>query len=392
MRSKKLPPLDLENIMPLLIGVWRRFRHLSGPPDSLQTREFRQVVESVKSLKAGLEEGDALIGKNYFSDPNLLSAYILYQWVIHYQQGLCLINELPETPRRVLDLASGPAPFAFAALQHGVQEVVAIDQSLEALRLGSEICGRYGYPLTLRQGNIKTPSLITGEWDLIILGHSLLELFPDSLSDYALHQKKFIDVLLSHLSLNGHLLIVDSSLPHANRRLLQLRDALVKEGIPVQAPCVWRGECPALKTANSPCYAQREFEKPYLIKEIQRASNIQLGSLKMSYLIVKHRNAQWPTLPSQERQFYRVISPPFDSYQGKRFYLCGTDGRKKIGSHLRTHPKESKAFEFIRRGELISLENALEKGDAIDIVEGTKLFVDAACNKAVGMKHEKEES
>ena len=81
--------------MPILIWVWRRFHKESGPPDVLQTREFRRVVEAVKAMKT---EPDP------FQNRDLLGAYLLYYWVLHYQQALSLIGELPHTPKRVLDV------------------------------------------------------------------------------------------------------------------------------------------------------------------------------------------------------------------------------------------------------------------------------------------------
>jgi hypothetical protein len=120
MKRKKNPTVDLEEIIPVLIGVWRRWRKEPGPPDRLQTREFRTAVEAIKLLN-----GDkSLLGEDYFSKPELLGAYLLYQWVVHYQQGLSLIGELPITPKRVLDVCSGPAAFAFAALKHGAFQSV----------------------------------------------------------------------------------------------------------------------------------------------------------------------------------------------------------------------------------------------------------------------------
>ena len=267
--------------MPILIGVWRRFHKLSGPPDKLQTREFRSVVEAVQKLQAAFADGKTLVGTDYFADPQLLGAYLLYQWVVHYQQGLSLLGELPTVPRRVLDVCSGPAALSFAALRHGADEVIATDQNMQALQLGGEICGRYGLTLSLRKWNcLKQKLPVEGKFDLIMLGHCLEELFPSTKKGYLEEQRLFLDQLIARLTPEGYLLIVDNSYPEANRRVLQLRDAMVSQGLPVQAPCIWRGECPALKTPNSPCYAQREFEKPYMIKEIQRAAEINLSSLK----------------------------------------------------------------------------------------------------------------
>lgn len=383
MKNHKMPSVDLETLMPLLIGVWRRFHKLAGPGDVLQTREFRGVVSAVEQLQVGIENGDSLAGQDYFKDPHLLGAYLLYFWVIHYQQALSLLNELPVTPRRVLDLCSGPAPMAFAALRHGANEVIAMDRNPTALQLGAEVCGRYGFPLAHRSADcLKNPLPNEGNFDLIILGHCLQELFPASQKEWPVRQKAYIDMLLKRLTPSGFLILVDSSYPEPNRRILSLRDDLVKEGVAIQAPCVWKGECPALKTKNSPCYAQRELEKPYLIKEIQRAAQINLGSLKMSYLIIKSPQSAWPH-PQSLDPLYRIISPPIETYQGKRYYLCGTDGKKNLGSRLGKHPVDSRAFEYLRRGELISIKNALIQGQSIDLIEGAQLKVEAAAGKPI---------
>lgn len=380
MKRKKAPEADLEEIIPLLINIWRRLHKEAGPADLLQTREFRGVVAAVKKLRDGLELGDSLIGTDYFKDQNLLGGYLLYQWVIHYLEAFSILGELPTTPRRVLDICSGPAPLAFAALRHGASDVYAIDRNEQVLELGAQVCGRYGLPLTVRRWEGPyNPIPVEGKFDLIILGHCLEELFPISLKNYEDAQARFFNYLFKLLSPNGFLLIVGSSQIESNQRILKIRDHFVGEGVPVQAPCVWQGECPALQVKNSPCYAQREFEKPYLVKEIQRAAEINLSSLKMSYIIFKSPEAKWPELP--KKQLFRVVSPPVDSYQGKRFYLCGTEGKKILGTHLKEHPKESKAFEYLRRGELISIEEGLEQPKSIDIIKGTRLIIEAACGK-----------
>jgi ribosomal protein RSM22 (predicted rRNA methylase) len=354
-----------------------------GPADRLQTREFRGVVAGVVKLVEGLQTGKNLTGQDYFSDPQLLGAYLLYQWVIHYQEGLSLFNELPITPKRVLDLCSGPAPFAFAALRHGCHDLIAADRSIAALNLGADLCGRYGMPITIRQWDChKSPIPVEGQFDLIILGHCLDELFPSTLKNWNVLQRQFVLELLQRLTPEGFLLIVGNSQIDMNQRILQLRDQLVKENVPVQAPCVWKGDCPALQVRNSPCYAQRDLIKPYLIKEIQRAANINLSSLKMSYILFKSPRSNWPHLPV-DRSFYRVISPPVESYQGKLYYLCGEGGKKTIQSRTETQSKNARAFDFLRRGELISIGNALTSPKGFTIQEDTEIRIEAACSKPI---------
>lgn len=379
MKRKPIPKADLETLIPLLMGTWRRFHKISGPSDRLQTREFRGVVEAITQLQEAFNAGTPP-KKHYFEDPKLLGAYLLYQWVVHYQQGLSLLGELPSSPKRILDLCSGPAPFSFAALKHGAREVFALDQNQTALQLAGEISGRYGFPIQIRCWEHPSSLPVSGEFDCIILGHCLEELFPISVKGAIEKQQQFLDYLLRLLTPHGYLVIVGNSFGESNNRILQIRDAMVKKRVPIQAPCVWQGECPALQTSNSPCYAQREFEKPYLIKELQRAAQINLSSLKMSYLILRSPQAAWPKL-EQEQALYRIISPPVDSFQGKKFYLCGTGGKKSLSSRLPEHPPESKAFDFLRRGDLISIEKAFEVKSSYEIIAETSLKLKAPAGK-----------
>jgi SAM-dependent methyltransferase len=344
----------------------------------LQTREFRSVVDAVSELQRCFIRNE-FSRDDYLQDPNTLGAYLLYYWMLHYQEGISLINEIPTTPRRVLDLGSGPGSFAFAALRHGASEVIAIDQSKLALTMASEVCGRYGLPVQFRQQNVlRFPYPVEGKFDLIIAGHCLGELFPESKKNWKELQKEWVKNLVQYLTPEGMILFVENSLLPMNHRVLALRDELVAAGFPIQAPCVWKGECPALQ-ANSLCFAQREFEKTYLMKEIQRGADIHLSSLKMSYLIVKNPNSEWPALPSYP--VYRVISPPIDTHVGKRFHLCGTDGKKDLGSRLREMTKETKAFDYLKRGELISVADVVEKNQHIDLVQGSKIKIEAALQK-----------
>lgn len=373
---------DLETIIPLLIQQWRRFRKIPGPSDILQTREFRSVVKAIKDLSEHLTTVNEGLSTDYFAKPQCLGAYLLYNWVLSYQEALSLLGELPSAPKRVLDVCSGPGAYAFAALRHGAHEVIATDRNLDALTLGADVCGRYGVPLTIRKWDChKGPCPVEGKFDLIIVAHALEELFPKNQKGWNKDQHSFISSLFDKLTPDGHLLLVDKSTVQTNHRILSIRDEFVQEGVPVQAPCVWRGECPALKVKNSPCYAQREFEKPLLIKEIQRAASINLSSLKMSYILFRHPDAQWPNLP--DKQLYRVISPPVESHLGKSFYLCGVEGKKRLRLRTKTVPAGSKAFEFLRRGELLGIENAHEQGIDFEITKETKITVEAALGKFV---------
>lgn len=384
-KRNKSPNHDLDTIVPILIYVWRKLHKIGGgPPDCLQTREFRSVVSALKYLKEGIEHPK---GKQ-FSDRDLLGANILYDWVIHYLEGLSLLSELPERPRRVLDLCSGTGAFAFSALRHGAGEVHAVDKDEMSLKLAGEICGRYGEAISVNKRDILQKDFSVEEnFDLIVLAYSLEKLFPSSEKGWVDRQNDFIKKLLESLSEEGTLLLVEDSWPASNRRILSLRESALKWGCSVQAPCIWKGNCPALANVKGQCYAQRELVKPYLIKEIQRSALFKMNSLKMSYLFLKGPRAKEMNLSSE--RLYRVISSPIESYGGNRFHLCGVDGAKSLGSHFSKHPKESRAFEFLRRGDLIAVDNVLEDKNRLDIIEGSKVIVKASCGRPVFNSDEK---
>lgn len=369
MKTKKhpSPKANFEELIPLLLDLWRRMNHLpKGPAEKLQTREFASLLEGLERYQTD---------KNFEETP-ILGAYLLYDWILHYSQGLSLLTELPSPPKRVLELGAKGAPFSFAALTYGAREVVAIDTDERALRLGAEVAGKMGHALSIRVHDCRNLAFpVEGKWDLIILGYSLFSFYERKES-----QMSYVNSLLTRLSDDGHVLIVQSSVKEENQRLLALRDALVEKGVPVRAPCLWKGECPALKS-NSVCYAQRPFENPPLIRDIQRATEIRLSSLKMSYLIVKPRTASWSESTGQ--RLFRVISPPVETFRGDRYFLCGHEGRKTLGTRLKEHPKESRAYEYLQRGDIIAIDNPLEGKDDMEITKETTFTLVAPAGKGL---------
>mgnify|MGYP003418155626 CR=1 FL=1 len=363
MKRKKMPSVDEETLIPLLLSLWRRLHKLPGPSDRLQTREFRSVVEAIRLMQAG--QGGNLVEKNF------LGASLLYYWWVYYQEGLSLLQEVPSSFRKVLDISGGLGPFSFAALKHGAEDVLAVDLNPQGLAFAKEIAGKYGFVLrTLVQDPRRsTPA---GSFDLVIAAHCQEKMFS-TLEERVV----WVESLAAKLHPSGHLLLVESSLQESNQPFLALRDVLVERGFPVQAPCVWKGVCPA-RQSQTPCYAQREFVKPYLIQELQRGAEIRLSSLKMSYLLLKPKTAVWSDPP---KALYRVISPPLEGLFGRHFYLCGTDGKKSLSSALTETPPGAKAFDFLKRGELLSVEGVQERGNRLELTEESRIQIEAALGK-----------
>ncbi|MES2199131.1 MAG: small ribosomal subunit Rsm22 family protein [Chlamydiota bacterium] len=365
-KSANLHP-EWDIIFPHLIGRWRKLMKLPlGPEDRLQTREFQSLIQDFLAYRES----------NDLSSKESLGAYLLYEWPIHYAEGLSLIKELPKVPTRVLEIGAKGAAFSLAALQHGATEAFALDDNETALAYGADLSGHLGHPISVRTADCKQlKSLpVEGKWDLIVLPYSLFTFFDSTEAQFLYIQK-----LLRLLSFEGHLLIVESSATETNRRFLALRDAIAASPIPIVAPCLWKGNCPALKHGSSPCFAQRPLEnKPFMIKEIQRAAKINLSSLKMSYLILGSLHSHVKPLPET---LYRIISPPVDTFKGERFFLCGVKGKKTLGTTLKEHPKQSRAFEYLKRGDVIAVENATELDNDLQVTDQTLLQLYAPCDK-----------
>jgi hypothetical protein len=312
----KKKTIDLEELMLQLIGAWRRFQRIPGPPDRLQTREFRTTCEHIKEIeKAALKL--SCPPATFYSD-SIVAAYILYHFPLHLLEGLSILSEFQTMPKKVLEIASGAGPFAWASLLKGASDVTIIDKNPRALSLAGDIIGKAGFPLTIRNLTWPKDFLFSGApYDLIIIGHALFEL-----GSTKEERCRLIKACLDHLSQDGALLLVERPEKEHNLAFLEIRDHFATQNVPIFAPCFWQGECPQRK-AHACCFAQRPFEKPFLMKELQRGAGIFLNSLKMSYMIFQG-NTHHP------QGAYRVVSPPLDERGKKRYFLCGASSFRAL--------------------------------------------------------------
>ncbi len=289
--------------MPRLLAAWRRARRSPpGPPDRLAPAELREVARAVQQLSQGLTRERSLAGSRYMDDPALLGAYLLFFWPVSYAQARQVMGELPvmgellHLSGAALDLASGPAPLAFAALDAGAREVTVADRSATALAAARELAADAGEALRIRQvdltGAKPGQSDVGGPFDLISIGHGLNELYPSRL-DAPERRAAMLDSWMGLLKEGGCLLIIEPALRDTSRNLLRVRDLLVQRGRVVRAPCLYRGNCPALIKESDWCHAERSWQRPPLVEMIAAAAGLRKESLKMSYLLMASPNSTW---------------------------------------------------------------------------------------------------
>jgi SAM-dependent methyltransferase len=373
---------DLEKWIPRLIAVWRASRRRAdGPEGRLTPQEVKEVAAGVKQLSHGLTRERQLAGARYMDDPKLLGAYLLFYWPVSYAQARQALGELPHRPRQVLDLGSGPGPLAFAALDAGGSEVTAADRSKPALTLARELAMEAGEALSTREWDpTKKAPLPEGKFDLITMGHVINELFGTG--DKAIPQRvALLEQVLAQVKPGGSLLVMEPALRETSRGLLQVRDALVAKGYGVRAPCMFRGNCPALLKESDWCHAERQWNMPRVVEELAKAATLHKEALKMSYLLLAPQGEAWPELP--RGRLFRIVSEPLEGKGRHRYIGCGPEGRVGLAMQEKHRNEKNERFFKLRRGDVISVTETEEKGDGFAMNENSEVRVVAHAGRGV---------
>lgn len=373
---------DLEKWIPRLIAVWRASRRREdGPETRLTPQEVKEVAAGVKQLSHGLTRERQLAGARYMDDPKLLGAYLLFYWPVSYAQARQALGELPGRARRVLDLGSGPSPLAFAAMDAGGSEVTAADRSKPALTLARELAMEAGEALSTREWDpTKKSALPEGKFDLITMGHVINELYGTG--DKAIPQRvALLEQVLAQVKPGGSLLILEPALRETSRGLLQVRDALVAKGYGVRAPCMFRGNCPALLKESDWCHAERQWNMPRVVEELAKVAGLHKEALKMSYLMLAPQGEAWPELP--QGRLFRIVSEPLEGKGRHRYIGCGPEGRVGLAMQEKHRNEKNERFFKLRRGDVIAVTETEEKGDGFAMNESSEVRVVAHAGRGV---------
>jgi len=351
----------LADWMPRLVAAWRN-RDDASPLDE---REKQQILDGIATLSAGLTRTRELVGDRYLDEPRLLGAYLLFYWPVSYAQARSVLGELGRKPGRVLDVGAGPAPLAFAAHDAGATRLVALDRSRPALAVAARLAAAHGIALETIPWVPKDP-LPEGPFDTIVVGHLLNEL-P------AAEAEALCNALLDRLAPNGDLVLIEPALRETSRRLLGLRDRLVAGGIVVKAPCLFRGGCPALVRESDWCHAERPLVAPQLVAELARAAALHRDSVKMTYLILAAPGSSWPG-PATGPVF-RMVSEQLPEKGKTRLFGCGPDGRLPLVLPDKRVSDDTRAFLSLRRGDLFSTNDLVQKGDGQQLSAASRVEI-----------------
>jgi SAM-dependent methyltransferase len=344
------------------------------------------VSHRVRDLSRGLTGDRSLAGERYLSNPDLLGAYLLHYWPISYAQAtLCLAMMLraPEPPAlgRVLDVGAGPGPVSLALLDAGAGRVISCDRSAAALSMARSIATERGYTLEPRQWDALTGTgMPSGPFDVISLGHTLNELWAGHPDRIALRVSLLVK-LCAELAPSGRLLFFEPALMATAQEAIRVRDGLLKEGVSVEMPCIWRGSCPALPDAT--CHGDFEWSPPRETVRLMHAARIGRETLKMAWFVMRKGaggtgepavapapatlSAPVPAAPPRSQSaspapdggLYRVVSDPLLSKSGRiRYLICGPMGRFALSAPKAMQSPDMKPFFRLRRGDVVRFTGA----------------------------------
>jgi ribosomal protein RSM22 (predicted rRNA methylase) len=388
------PLLELERWVPRLVSAWRggrRGSRRSGKPPAgqLLPDELREVAAAIARLSHGLTRDRELAGARYLDDERLLGAYLLFYWPTSYLQARGTISELPAQPRSVLDLGSGPAPMALAALDAGASEALACDRSAAALAAARALAHAARLPLDTQPWNPARgrplAEIAPGRrFDLVLAGHLLNELFRGE--GAALRRAALLEEAAGLLAPGGSLVVIEPALRETSRALLEVRDLLVARGYGVRAPCLFRGPCPALLRDTDWCHAERPVAPPPLVADLARAAGLHRDAVKMSYLVLaplgEAPSELAPPEPAGARVF-RIVSEPLPSKGRLRYMACGPEGRMGLALQEKHVSEGNRRFERLLRGDVIAVTGAEPRGDGLRLSEESQVKVIAAAGERV---------
>jgi ribosomal protein RSM22 (predicted rRNA methylase) len=346
-----------------------RARH--GEPD-------RGVAQGVRTLsRLFTRERDAL-GSDYFADPALRRAYLLYFLPVNLAKVASLLGEmpaLPARPLRVLDVGSGPGVGALAVLghltEHGIaaqedSEVIAVDRSRRALQEAEtlwaqlSVTGRgrpsvrfHAVPLDLERPGARVPWK-AGAFDLVILANSLNELFR-SVTDPIARRVMLLQSLLDALSPDGTCLIVEPALRETTRDLHHVRDRLVAaKRATVYSPCLHERPCPALVHPDDWCHEERPWSPPAMLRAIDREAGFIKDALKFSYLMLRKDGL---TVAERGPDVYRVVSEVMVMKGDRQAWLCNETGRPLVGRLDKARSEANASLDRWHRGAIVRVEH-----------------------------------
>jgi ribosomal protein RSM22 (predicted rRNA methylase) len=183
-------------------------------------------------------------------------------------------------------------------------------------------------------------------------------------ASYALNE---IDELPQQALKANTVVLLEPSDRYHSRQLMSWREALIKAGFQILAPCTHQGGCPLLEHSRADfCHDRIPVEKPSWFQKIEDELPINNNSLTFSYLIA---SKQQPCALKENTA--RIIGDTLKEKGKTKQMICRSDQREFL-SWLKRHGQAP----FLPHGSLVELPEGIE-------VKGSELRVGGQQIKAL---------
>ncbi len=356
--------------------------------------ELNTLAENTSRLSNLFTRDRANLRTEYLKDKNLRRAYILYflpsnRYKIHIplrELSLHPANIFMTDRLRILDLGAGPGTAILGISEFFHQsghkpflDFYAIDNISENLRdaeglfnLFKNECSIEGSIKTFKSCIEKVKNLPAGPFDIIILSNILSEVAhnePERIAKRTAILKRFMEDFLND---SGSCIVIEPALRETSREMLEVRDKLLKEGFHIYSPCLINKDCPVLENPKDWCHEDIPWNPPELIKSIDALTGLRKDSVKFSYLVIRKDTLSLTDIHGEHS--VRVVSEPLISKGKIEFYVCGSMGRRLIVRLDKDRSGLNKAFEEMKRGDIVILKGFINEENRLKVIIETDLF------------------
>ena len=362
---------------------------------SAPTDETRTLAAGVLKLSKLLTKDRENLPAAYLRDPALRLAYLRYYLPSNMKKVHLALTDLSLHPGwllskphlRVLDVGAGPGTALLGLLAFFAQRAqqpkltcVAVDRVIENLRIAEDLFNSYSsnkrLDASLRtiRGDIEHADYLNEDpFDLIIFSNVLNELYPFD-EDRIQRRTSIVETTMGlNLGADGSCIIIEPALRETSRDLLEVRDALVRQGTYVFSPCLMSMSCPAFVNPRDWCHEDIPWEPPALIKEIDKLTGLRKDSLKFSYLVLRKDSKSLSDMFGPDS--FRVVSEPLVSNGKREFFVCGLEGRKLMTRLDKDRSPLNVHFEKLTRGAIVSFERLRDEGTRYKVEQLTEVII-----------------
>ncbi len=338
-------------------------------------RELKPLAELIEGLSEQYRKDKELTPIS----EQQAAAYALYYTPLNFIKTCFLLGQLrsvpqaSSTPLRLLDYGCGPGTASLAALAliPSPLHITAVDSSSAMRNIASRLVPEFASALpetpTGKLVQIQTAAKMPTDsttFDIVIAANVLNELDEEL-------RFPLVSSLISKLSSQGILILLEPALLSPTRSLMKVRDSILNEAPSLTPifPCTHRNQCPMLQqTSDDWCHGSLEgMGRDFLSSELVRQFDSLLGfnkhRIKYAAMVLQNNEDS----PSG----YRVLRDAVTSKRGVDLSVCGPNHFGPVAIRKSNLSDQNRAARKAKQYDRLTVLN----GDITSVSSTTQLAI-----------------